>query len=51
MNEQLIIELGALIALVKYPGAILATVVYVSSLILGSKDPSKDAKDVKEMFK
>jgi hypothetical protein len=37
--------------MLKFPGAILATIVYVASLILGSKDPSKDAKDVKEMFK
>jgi hypothetical protein len=51
MNEQLIVEIVAVIAALKYPGAILAVLVYAMSSILGGKDPKGDAKEVKDMFK
>jgi hypothetical protein len=51
MNEQLLMEIAAVVAMIKWPGAIAATAVYVVSLLLGSKTAKTDAKEIKDMFK
>ncbi len=51
MDNQTIAELGMLLIAIKYPASILATLVFVASTILGSKDALKDAKDIKDLYK